>query len=149
MTVRRDRISLGAALAATLLVAACGEEVVLEDAGEACLSATPGWPDGFQSFEAGAPAYVTVRLNECLSSSCTSDMSARCDVEVTGDRIVISAQGSYTDESGASRTCTDDCMVFDTACETPALAEGTYTVAYGEAEITLGIPSLTGASCLP
>jgi hypothetical protein len=136
-------------VAAAVLAAGCADEVVLDDTGVACLTSTAGWSDEYQTFAADAPAYVTVRLDTCLSSTCTYNYAASCEVEVTGDRIVISAHGTYTDESGAGRSCSEVCLTLDAACETPPLAEGSYTVVYGDEEIPLSIPSVTGAYCAP
>jgi hypothetical protein len=149
MTSWRVGCSRCAWLAAALLATGCADEVVLEDSGLACLTSTAGWSEAYQTFQADAPAYVTVRLDSCLSSTCTSDYQASCEAVVTGDSIVISAHGSYADESGAGSSCSQVCLTLDAACETPPLAEGSYTVVYGEEEISLDVPSVTGAYCVP
>lgn len=149
MTTRRVEMSRCAWLAAALLATGCADEVVLDDVGMACLTSTAGWSNDHQAFEADAPVHVTVRLDSCLSSTCTFNYQASCEAEVTGDRIVIRAHGSYTDEGGAGRTCSEVCFVLDAACETPPLAEGEYTVVYGDEETSLAIPSITSAYCIP
>jgi hypothetical protein len=149
-SLARVLLALVAPLAAVSLLSACTDTVALDDAGTACLSAEDAWwtPEP-QTFEADTPITVTVVLAECLSSSCSSEREGTCDVAVTGDHIVISGHGSYVDESGPGRSCTDDCINIEATCEVPALDEGTYTVAYGDDEISLEIPSLTGAYCIP
>jgi hypothetical protein len=144
-------LALSFAAAAALVTAGCAEDVALEDTGTACLALEPGgWPTGGLSFEVGEPLYVTVRLHECLSSSCDVSPWAECEVSVAGGTITITASGGYTDEGGAAAACTSDCVILETSCQTAGpMPAGDYTVRYGDAEIPLAIPSLTGNYCVP
>jgi len=136
-------------LAATLLWGGCSEEVVLDNAGTACLSTSGDWPEGGQDFVADQPLTVVVRFDDCLSSSCDTNRQANCEISMTGDRIVVTSTASYTDEGGAGSSCTTDCVVFETSCETPALAEGDYTLVYGDEELAFHVGSPTGNYCVP
>ncbi len=137
-----------------LIAAGCSEEVTFENTGTACLSPTEGgWPSvdvPGQRFEEDETIYVTVHLDDCISSSCNIDPYADCQALVTGDQIVITSNGGYTDESGAFGSCTTDCIVLEATCQTTGpLAAGDYLVTYGETEIHLSVPSLTGNYCVP
>lgn len=150
MMSRSFLIGLGCWLiASTGILGGCGDEVNLDNTGLACLTTSGEWPEGGQVFEADQSVTVVVRFDDCLSSSCDTNRQGSCDVEVSADRIVISSQGSYTDESGAGSSCTDDCGVFDVTCDTGPIPEGEYTLVYGSEEIDLSIPGPTGNYCVP
>lgn len=132
------------------LLGGCGDEIILDNTGTACLSTTGQWPEGVQSFEAGQSVTVIVRLAECLSTSCDTDRTGSCSVEISGDQILITSQGSYIDESGPGSSCTEDCGIFDITCETGPIPEGSYSLVYGTEEISFAVPDdATGAYCVP
>lgn len=133
-----------------IALAGCGGDVVtLDNQGAVCLSTTTDFPEGGQQFEADSTLYAIVTFATCLSSSCSSDRTAECQVAVQGDRIVITSRGSYTDESGPGQACTTDCLYLEATCETGPLPAGEYTIIYGEDELPLTIPGITGAYCVP
>lgn len=136
-------------IATSGILGGCGDEVILDNTGTACLTTSGEWPEGGQVFETDQSVTVIVRFDECLSSSCDTNRVGSCDVEVSAGRIVISSQGSYTDESGAGSGCTNDCGIFDVTCETGPIPEDEYTVVYGSEEIDLSIPGPTGSYCVP
>ncbi len=115
-----------------------------EDEGPVCFGdVTSG-----QGLEADEPFFVTVSIEGCLSSSCTADQQAECEIEVDGDEIFVSSSGSYSElthiEEGG---CTDDCGgAVEADCGSLTLAEGTYTVYHGDKSSELTIPS-DGAVC--
>lgn len=131
------------------ILGGCDDEVIVDNTGMACLSTTGEWPEDNLVFEADQPLTVFVRFSACLSSSCDTNRQGSCSVEVSSDRIVISSEGSYTDESGAGTFCTADCGIFDVTCESDPIPEGNYTVVYGSEEISLTIPGPTGNYCVP
>lgn len=132
----------------SLFLSGCSETVNLDGTGEVCVSAEEGWPTDSQTFEEGAPVYVTVRFAECLSDSCTSARSASCTVLLEGNQLIVDAEGSYIDESSAGTSCTTACNTLDAECRTPGpLPAGEYTVVYGDASMPLTVPSLTGLYC--
>lgn len=134
-----------------LFVVGCGgERVSLDGRGVACVSPTNSFPEGGKQFEAEAPLYAFVTLRECLSSSCDTERDARCTVDIEGDAIVIESEGGYTDESGLGRSCTSDCGVLMATCQTAGpVPAGEYVLVYGGEELSLTVPSLTGAYCVP
>lgn len=90
-----------------------------------------------QTFAAGAPIVLQVAGATCLSSSCTSDIVATCNVTVEGQRLRVEASFSWTEDPDGP--CTDDCRSVVATCTTPALAAGDYTVALGTRTATLTV----------
>ena len=147
---KASALALSLLVLLSLLGACGGDRVSLVDTGTACISPDPGtWPSGGQEFEADAPLYATVRLHSCLSSSCATERTSQCEILLEGDRLVISAEGSYVDESGPGRSCTSDCVPLEATCETAGpLPAGDYVVIYGNSQIPLTLPDVTGNYCL-
>ena len=130
--------------------AACGDDdepspvtVDYENDGPVCLGQT--YTDTYTEvgLEADEPFRVTVPIDNCLSSSCTADQAADCQIEVDDDVITVTASASYTDltevEGG---TCTEDCGgAFYADCGEITLGEGTYTIHHGDETSELTIPS--------
>lgn len=83
--------------------------------------------NGTQSFNATTPITVVYDANTCLSSSCSRNAEAAVSAAAEGDTIAIGG-------------CTDDCGFLGAESELGALAEGSYTVTFGEQSLTLTIP---------
>lgn len=102
-------------------------------------------PDSYSEdgLEADKPFSVAVSMDSCLSSSCSDDQEAECQIEVDGDDIFVSSSGSYTDRTHLEEgVCTSDCGgSFYADCGELTLAEGTYTVHHGDETSELTIPS--------
>jgi hypothetical protein len=122
-------------LAALLLLAACASSSEsarsVDNVGEVCVS--PG--------AAGAPLVVQYD-GPCVSSSCTADRVAHCDVvQLDATTIRVSAHSEWSDFTKDNGVCTRDCAAFSTTCTTPeGVAAGTYTLVFGDSTMQLTIP---------
>ena len=143
-------MSRALALVLTSSLIACGaEQIVLDEtAGRVQLcafdpsntqTAYPLGPSGPQSFASGAPIVLRVAGASCLSSSCTSDVIARCTAALDGQAVRVEADFSWSETSGA---CTDDCRSIVATCSTPALSAGTYTIVLGTRSATVTVGEL-------
>jgi hypothetical protein len=129
-----------------IILTSCGggkDRVEYTDQGRLCVYASQPTPfdQNPQEFVADAPIHVMVTHHGCLSSSCTEDRESSCTIDVQGQVVTVSSQGGFTDTSGASVACTDDCALVAGACSTAALPAGTYTLHHGDDSLTLTIPS--------
>lgn len=82
-------------------------------------------------------AEVIVDFGDCLF--CSEEIALSCEIEVDGDRIEVTAGGSLV----VTPTCGDasTCAPVTTRCPLPALADGTWTLAYAGAEVPVQIPT--------
>jgi len=140
------------------VLAACGGAAApppdidysLVDTGQVCLSATvePG-ASGAGTFAVDAPVYASFDARVCLSSSCSRDPRATCEITRTDGAIAVTSLASWTDTSPSAEGCTADCGFLRARCQLGALPAGTYTVRYGGQALTLTVPSqLAAAPCL-
>ena len=124
--------------AALLVLAACASSSEsarsVDNVGEVCAS----------SSTAGAPLVLSY-TGPCVSSSCTADRVAHCDVvQLDPTTIRVSAHADWSDFTKDMGVCTRDCAAFSTTCTTPdAVAAGTYTLVFGDSTMTLTIPQST------
>ncbi|TXD36117.1 hypothetical protein FRC98_13420 [Lujinxingia vulgaris] len=128
------------------LLAACGDDpeptlVTFEDEGDVCLNRSSFQDDA--PLEADAPIDVRVELPVCLSSSCSSQPQASCElaVDTATNTITLTSEGSYLDTSAIDGSCTADCGLLHAECEIPALPEGQYTLTHGQTTYTFDVPS--------
>lgn len=102
-------------------------------------------PDSFsdEKLEADEPFPVTVSIESCLSSSCSDDQQADCEIEIDGHDIFVFSAGSYSDRTHLEEMgCTSDCAGgFFADCGEITLEEGTYTVHHGDETSEVTIPS--------
>jgi hypothetical protein len=101
------------------------ETIVYEDAGAACIEQVDG------------AARVLVDFGDCLF--CSTNVQLWCEAALAeGGRIEVHAGGSVVVE--------DDCGTYGTCepttvwCDGPALAPGSYTLAYGEVTVPFEAP---------
>lgn len=91
--------------------------------------------------EAGEPFPVMFSKQACLSSSCTEDMEAQCEVDIDYDEATLSSSGSYLNTTHMHESCTEDCNDFHADCGLMMYEEeGTYEVHHGDATTELIIP---------
>lgn len=128
------------------LLSACAEDAeptlkTFENEGDVCLNRFSF--DDQSAIEAEAPIEVIVELPGCLSSSCSTDAQASCEValDAATNTITLTSQGSYLDTSVVDGTCTADCGLLHAECEIPALPEGQYTLTHGQTTYTFEVPS--------
>lgn len=131
---------------AITLFAGCGDDPeptlqTFENDGEVCLNRS-----GFQDdapVEADTPIELRVELPVCLSSSCSAQAQASCElsVDATTNTITLTSEGSYLDTSAVEGSCTADCGLLHAECEIPALPEGQYTLTHGDTVYTFDVPS--------
>lgn len=132
-----------------LVLVACTEQgsrpepQVMEvvDQGQACLLPEGASP-GFTSFVAGERVNVQVNSFTCLSSSCTAEQMASCEVRLSGTTLTITTHASWIDTSSMGQGCTDDCSSPSADCQTPPLPAGNYTVRLGPNAASLQVPSM-------
>jgi len=123
------------------LIAACGlfeddpEHVTFENEGTVCLHLA----DDPQDFSEREIPSLSVTLPVCLSSSCSENPQASCEVSVDGTTITLTSTASYLDTSTAGGACTDDCGQLQATCELPELTAGEYTVTHGDETFTLEV----------
>lgn len=112
-----------------LVFAACEvEEVKIKNEGKVCIQGS----QSVKTIESGSPLLVTVHLDDCLSSSCTTDRKAKCTVAIIGKRVEVTSRFSYTDEIWRNM-CSLDCLDLYAECETESIIdEGNYQVFLGE-----------------
>ena len=143
--------------ALTLVVAACGsdEPVEHEDFGRVCMfDAAPNLdliplserPKERQSYAEDASLHIVYSLGACLSSTCSTNRTASCQVTRNSNVLLISSRASYTPIHG--RPCSGDCERPSAECVTAPLAAGTYTIRHGNSETQLTIPSEGEPVCL-
>lgn len=122
------------------------EELI--DVGQACLTA--GGSHGPWSEGAGetqlldeAAAVVTVVLTDCESGSIRfEDLS--CTAEADGATLTVTSSALRTTLGG---DVTRDCNHISVECQTPALGEGSWTLAYGDGSVAFEIPYSGAAPC--
>lgn len=123
------------------LLAACGlldgdpERVAFENEGTVCMHVAED-PQDFS--ERDIPS-LSVTLPVCLSSSCSENPQASCEVSVDGTTITLTSSASYLDTSTAGGACTDDCGQLQANCELPELEAGEYTVTHGDETFTMEV----------
>jgi hypothetical protein len=83
---------------------------------------------------------VEVDPGECLSSSCSRSYEGSCTATVQDDTITVTSDISWEQNEGESVPCTDDCGFTAVTCTLPALADGTYTVVFGDEQSQLVVP---------
>lgn len=125
--------SLPLLLGLALGACAAGDEEHV-DTGRACVLGDPG-----QVHE------VTVDFDLCLSSSCEEIVESSCTATLDGSTVTIEA--SATTRSNNRRQCTLDCVSPLATCQTPPLAEGMYTLVYGEDQVPLTVTADSGTTC--
>jgi len=133
-------IALRFVLPLLLLTAACNgsSDTVLDDVGLACAEGI-----------ADAALPVTVDFQSCLSSSCDHLQSAECTVTLDGTTLTVEATATIHHPDNPTNTCTADCGSAFAECETPILAEGTYTLVYGDQSTELVVPTDAPADAEP
>jgi hypothetical protein len=146
-------------LGCPLLLAACGspfgEAHRFKDEGTVCVSPTgqPAEPFASQlpaapvTFEGDRPVEILVQMPTCLSSSCSKELRASCEVKLAGPgELVVTSSGSYVEEG---TTCTADCRALFARCTSPTLPAGTYSVRHGDDRLTVTVPSTAVRPCTP
>jgi hypothetical protein len=150
--ISADRQPRFACLVLLLVAVGCtrSETLTFQDEGKICV-----WPEGVEgshsfgsktpfSFAAGEVLQISVVMPTCLSSSCSKDPEASCEVKLAENLLSVTSTGAYRDEG---RTCTGDCGFLVARCVSPVLAAGTYTIRHGTDELVLGVPSTTNLTC--
>ncbi|MDB4972371.1 MAG: hypothetical protein JWN48_712 [Myxococcaceae bacterium] len=148
---RRAGTLMSASLAWSMV--ACDSDVAhrQHDDGQVCLSnaALPAGARGLgpQVFAAGAPAFVSVVADTCLSSSCDHDRQATCTATLQGSELVVTSAFEWTSKGG-DHACTADCGSLTASCQTPPLPAGHYTVRQGDVSTTFDVPGTLAAPCI-
>lgn len=122
-------------LLVSLALGACADDVEEHiDTGRACLLGDPG-----QAHE------VTIDFDLCLSSSCEEVVESSCTATLDGSTVTIEAE--VTVRSKTRGSCTLDCNSPVVTCQTPPLAEGMYTLVYGEDQVPLTVLAGGPSTC--
>jgi len=111
-----------------LLTAGClfGHDVVIEDEGTVCVNQlSPATLD--------SPLGLIEVSSPCVSA-CATNVSASCEVGVSGDVVTIRSRFAYDDTDGA---CIALCGQLQARCDMPTLPPGSYTVRHGDDLTTL------------
>jgi len=119
-----------------LVLAACAPEPVTwepqtqQNRGTACV-------------EGGGEAPVRVRVNAdvCLSSSCSRNAVARCQVRTEFERIVVTSTFTWDEARGSELACTDDCGQMIAQCALGQLPAGNYVLLHGPQEVDIELPA--------
>lgn len=91
---------------------------------------------------------ISAVVGRCFSGSCAREIEVELDADVDArsiDLVSVWAWEQPIPRNGVA--CTDDCNMPFADVELGTLAEGTYTVSYGDEQIELVIPS-TDRACL-
>lgn len=113
-----------------------------ENEGSVCLGLDHPHGLPVDALEGDEPFPMIVGFESCLSSSCSQDLEANCEVEIDGDDIFLSSTGSYGDRTHLEGgMCTEDCRSLYADCGNLILEEGSYTVHHGDETVELTIPS--------
>ena len=111
-----------------------------EDEGRFCFGEFDAGGQPQAELEAGEPFPVTFSKQACLSSSCTEDMQAQCQIDID-DEVTLSASASYSNTTHLNESCTEDCNDFHADCgQLMFEQEGNYAVNHGEETFQLTIP---------
>ena len=143
---------VGFGLLGVLLVGCSADDDEVEhsvrDEGMLCVNGE-SWPPrqcAPLAFEAGERLTFLVDFQVCYSGTCGRKGEASCSVAVTGNRVVVSASGSYYTFSRGD--CTADCRGVTTQCQSEVLPSGDYVIEYGEETLPLTLPSSQARTCL-
>jgi hypothetical protein len=98
-----------------------------------------------QTLRANATLTFGVFGPGCLNKECDDKAMLQCWIERDGNTLVAHSRFASFHKDGS--TCTKECLEVDSACETPALAPGKYTVRYGGKSFPLQIPSVVRSPC--
>jgi hypothetical protein len=104
------------------------QPVSYADAGDVCFS------------QAGSDVQITVTVSECMSSSCTRNFEGTCSATSTGSDVALTSDVHWEENVGAG-TCTADCGIPMATCTLSGLADGTYTVTFGDQTFDLTVPA--------
>jgi len=91
---------------------------------------------------AGDPLVVEFRAGGCHSRACTGVEPAGCSVTQRGNEL--EAMGSVCMGTIGPQQCNDDCGVFGVQCGSERLAEGDYTVRFGDLTVAFSVPGWLG-----
>lgn len=111
------------------------QPVVRVDEGGVCFAPGDGGVD------------VLVVLSDCLSSSCSRNLQGACEATVDGASITLTSNISWEENVSPEAECTADCGVPTANCTIEGLADGTYSVVYGEQTLELVVPLSETAAC--
>jgi hypothetical protein len=136
---------------AVLSAAGCGgKDVQVQNQGQLCVGGSFqfGPPDTApRDYAAGSAVTVAVLFPPgCLSSTCMTNPMAGCMIAQSGNTFTVSGTASYHDTGDDA--CSADCRLLTASCETPVLAEGTFTFKYAGASVDLVVPSTVPPPCV-
>lgn len=114
-------------LATALGCATFASEEHFIDEGEACVSTDPN--DGSY--------WIQVDAGICLTS-CDEQVDSMCNVVLEGTMVIVTSDIAVRRKGEGP--CTGDCMRASTSCRVPAISDGVYTLAFGDAFAGLTIP---------
>lgn len=124
------------------LVAACGEQVLVDDA-ELCIES----PSSLEGPEIDVPLDDGWRLEATARGSChTPELQASCKVEVDGDTLLVTT-GTTWKNTGPALRCEMAIISSSATCDLPPLDDGAYTIVYAGQEMPLSLPT-PEAGCL-
>ncbi|MCA9713801.1 MAG: hypothetical protein H6713_28790 [Myxococcales bacterium] len=126
------RLRAALLLALTLGLVGCGGvESMVTEINEACVTSD------------GDAVVVVARFADCLSSSCDTLESARCELALEDG--IITVTGEAVIRSKQFGACTSDCGLVEATC-TLELPPGDYTLAgVGEADMVISHPVPEGS----
>ncbi len=133
-------MSRPATFAILLVALVTGCTSVDEDASTICLGGNEGTE---VDLEGDAPLLV----NSTMAYGCSEVVEHTCTATLDGNVIQVSTSVGFQD--GPRTNCETALLFSNASCETPRLAEGTYTVRYADQEQTLDVPSSGEVTCIP
>jgi hypothetical protein len=99
-----------------------------------------------QTLRAGSPVTFGVFPPGCLNRACDDVPLLQCWIEREADTLTVHSRFASFHKDGS--TCSSECLEVDSACTTPELPAGKYTVRYGDTRYVLRVPSTLRAPCL-
>jgi hypothetical protein len=82
---------------------------------------------------------ISVTAPGCMSSSCSRNFAGSCAATVSGTEIALTSDIAWEQNEG-DVACTDDCGIPTTSCDLTGLADGSYTVTFGDQTFALTVP---------
>ena len=126
---------------------ACAENI--EDDHEICLNQPPGWlPPGADQevmVPLNADAPMEIFVTEMVG--CTKILEVACSVEQDGDLLQVTTSSTLKGRPGFLN-CESALNFHTESCQTDVLSAGTYTIAYGDNELDVDIPSEDALICM-
>lgn len=101
---------------------------------------------GRQTLRANSSFVIGVYPPQCLNEACDARANLQCWIEPEGKTLRV--RTSFFSFHNQRTSCTHPCLGVDSACETPELIPGHYTIRHGDTTYDVKVPSVVRSPCL-